>query len=680
MTSLGMWRRVLFLMTALVAVCGLRAAAQTLVYSQPSDSSGTIYKSSWYDPEGLDDDEYVWDAFTLPSATAITRVTWRGGYGMYGPGAHTPSKFTVAIYGSIAGGFQPDIVAGPLKKYTFNNSAGETPAGMASGHALYDYGVNLPTAFQAQAGVKYWVQIQASQIFYPDWGLAKATGGEGSHFRKIGGTGGMYQYISGDCAFGIYTSGGAQYTINASAQPTGAGTITGAGVYPTGTNATLVASAATGFAFQNWTENGAQVSTNPNYTFAVTRSRDLVANFTAAYAVTTSVWPSYGGSASGGGTFSAGSNVTVTAVANPGFDFAGWTEWGSPVSNDAVYTFAADADHDLVANFVTQPDVAMFDIDDAPVHTSLPVSLASGGLGAVFMGGYSIQPFGTVGIAPAGMGGLYIWPNSVFQADLTIEFSQPVTEFSIMYSPQELACDTSARMRATGFSGVMEVATDTTTAPAPGVWPTGTLRLVSATPFDTVVVHYDAAPPGCQDYGVIFVADNMWARVACTTPVIAQDPTAVVTCPASGAWFGVGVSGLGAYAYQWQLYDTPSGVWVDLVEGDNVLPSGGTVGAIGAGLNNVVLTAASTASAMQLPANTQVRCVVSSACGAATSAAADLAVCVADVSCDQVVDLVDFFQFFNDFDQTLPGADVNGDWSVDLGDFFAFFNGFDAGC
>ena len=54
--------------------------------------------------------------------------------------------------------------------------------------------------------------------------------------------------------------------------------------------------------------------------------------------------------------------------------------------------------------------------------------------------------------------------------------------------------------------------------------------------------------------------------------------------------------------------------------------------------------------------------------------------CPADVSGDGVIDLVDFFQFFNDFDQTLPGADVNGDYVVDLGDFFAFFNAFDQPC
>lgn len=39
-----------------------------------------------------------------------------------------------------------------------------------------------------------------------------------------------------------------------------------------------------------------------------------------------------------------------------------------------------------------------------------------------------------------------------------------------------------------------------------------------------------------------------------------------------------------------------------------------------------------------------------------------------------------FFQFFNDFDQSLLGADVTSDGQVDLSDFFSFFSAFDASC
>jgi murein tripeptide amidase MpaA len=49
----------------------------------------------------------------------------------------------------------------------------------------------------------------------------------------------------------------------------------------------------------------------------------------------------------------------------------------------------------------------------------------------------------------------------------------------------------------------------------------------------------------------------------------------------------------------------------------------------------------------------------------------------ADRNRDGTVDLVDFFEFLNCFDQSLPCGDVNGDLSTDLGDFFDFLNAFD---
>lgn len=54
--------------------------------------------------------------------------------------------------------------------------------------------------------------------------------------------------------------------------------------------------------------------------------------------------------------------------------------------------------------------------------------------------------------------------------------------------------------------------------------------------------------------------------------------------------------------------------------------------------------------------------------------------CLADVNNDGTVDLADFFDFFNGFDQTTAPADVNYDGTIDLLDFFLFLNKFDASC
>jgi hypothetical protein len=154
----------------------------------------------------------------------------------------------------------------------------------------------------------------------------------------------------------------------------------------------------------------------------------------------------------------------------------------------------------------------LFDFDNAPVHTPLPLDLTVGGITAHFSAtgqGFSIQAADTLGFTPARFSGNCLYPSSVFAADLLVSFSKGLTNFSILYSPQELGCDDSARMKVTAYLDGTPVGTNTTTASSPGTWPSETLSLGTTQPFNQVVVHYDARPPTCQDYGVIFMADNM---------------------------------------------------------------------------------------------------------------------------------------------------------------------------
>ena len=67
--------------------------------------------------------------------------------------------------------------------------------------------------------------------------------------------------------------------------------------------------------------------------------------------IVVSASPSNGGTVSGGGTFEHGSSCTVTATANSGFVFTGWTENGIVVSTEAEYTFNVTANRNLVAQF-----------------------------------------------------------------------------------------------------------------------------------------------------------------------------------------------------------------------------------------------------------------------------------------------------------------------------------------
>lgn len=154
----------------------------------------------------------------------------------------------------------------------------------------------------------------------------------------------------------------------------------------------------------------------------------------------------------------------------------------------------------------------LFDFDSLPPHSGLPGSYTVGGITASFSStaqGFSIQPANSMGFTPVGFAGNCIYPNSIYPADLLVSFSTPLTDFSLLYAPQELGCDDSATMRVTAYLGGVLVGTATATAANPGTWPSQTLAFSSVQPFDNVVVHYDARPPTCQDWGPIFMADNM---------------------------------------------------------------------------------------------------------------------------------------------------------------------------
>ena len=143
------------------------------------------------------------------------------------------------------------------------------------------------------------------------------------------------------------------YTVVANALPPAGGSVSGGGSFIAGSSVNVLAAPNAGFAFVNWTENGVPVSASANYTFTVTANRTLTANFAPLYTVTTSASPTAGGSISGGGAYTNGAVVLLTATANLGFHFLDWTENGMVLSSSNSFSFALAANRDLVANFAT---------------------------------------------------------------------------------------------------------------------------------------------------------------------------------------------------------------------------------------------------------------------------------------------------------------------------------------
>ena len=73
--------------------------------------------------------------------------------------------------------------------------------------------------------------------------------------------------------------------------------------------------------------------------------------------IVVSASPVQGGTVTGGGVYNFGETCTVTATANAGYYFIGWTENDEVISDDSEISFVVVSDRDLVATFIQATEV-----------------------------------------------------------------------------------------------------------------------------------------------------------------------------------------------------------------------------------------------------------------------------------------------------------------------------------
>ena len=101
------------------------------------------------------------------------------------------------------------------------------------------------------------------------------------------------------------------------------GKVTGAGVYNENDEATLTATANSGYRFVKWSD---EVTDNPR-TVVVTQDSTFTAIFEAnSFTITTAVNDDAMGSVTEGGEYAYGTEITLTATANDGYRFAQWSD------------------------------------------------------------------------------------------------------------------------------------------------------------------------------------------------------------------------------------------------------------------------------------------------------------------------------------------------------------------
>ena len=147
------------------------------------------------------------------------------------------------------------------------------------------------------------------------------------------------------------------YIITAIADPEEGGVVTGSNGYNFDDVCTLTATANPGYTFVNWTKDGEEVTTEPEYSLEVTESATYVAHFSInTYTISAMADPEEGGTVTGAGDYVYGTTCTLVATANENYDFMGWTKGEDLVSTEASFTFTVTA---------SETYVAVFSFDDA---------------------------------------------------------------------------------------------------------------------------------------------------------------------------------------------------------------------------------------------------------------------------------------------------------------------------
>ena len=219
------------------------------------------------------------------------------------------------------------------QNYVITAMADPTAGGTVTGSGGYNYGESCTLTATANAGYTFinWTK-NGTQVS----------------------TNQTYTFTVTESATYIAHFSAQSYAITTASSPSNGGTTTGGGTYNYGQTCTVMASAANGYAFTNWTENGTQVSTNANYSFTVTGNRNLVANFAQS---THTIQATAGANGiitpSGSITVAHGANQSFAMIPNEGYEVQDVYIDGSSVGAMSSYTFTnVTADHYIHVTFV----------------------------------------------------------------------------------------------------------------------------------------------------------------------------------------------------------------------------------------------------------------------------------------------------------------------------------------
>lgn len=146
----------------------------------------------------------------------------------------------------------------------------------------------------------------------------------------------------------------AKFGVSITAVGSSLGTVTGSGNYTSGASVTLTATPNSGCRFEGWYDgDGNLLSAEASYSFTAQNTLIAYARFVdSANAITVTVLTEGNGTVTGGGTYSKGATVTLTAHPNSGYVFLGWVDSaGHNFSNESTFRWTVSGNTTVTAQF-----------------------------------------------------------------------------------------------------------------------------------------------------------------------------------------------------------------------------------------------------------------------------------------------------------------------------------------
>ena len=146
------------------------------------------------------------------------------------------------------------------------------------------------------------------------------------------------------------------YSLSITGSPTAGGTFAGSGTYDPGTVVQVAEVANLNYRTNGWGGPDAAATAaqgNAATSIVVSANRTLVAQFVAQGTLVVNA--NSGGSATGSGVFDTGTVAPITATANPGFIFTGWTGSGIASPSSPSTTVTISSNQTVTATFAVAP-------------------------------------------------------------------------------------------------------------------------------------------------------------------------------------------------------------------------------------------------------------------------------------------------------------------------------------